>query len=392
MLVALLLQMTGKLLQALGVLFVLGLVGGAIGGFLVLKDRVRVVVAADAASTGPDPVALLKDDMQTLARDVAALQQALGSNFEQLGNALEERASTRHADVQSMQKQLVGVEQRLQALAAEMSRQGGVLRSLPDQVAALGKVVATPTAAEPPAAATTTDPAAPAPVPTSPAPNEPAPASPVVEAPAGSPAGAPSKAPAKSGFLSFSVPTAPFRFTEAQDYALVGELCRVGFDAKSTLHDFTGVTSQVRGTFRADFDDPAGAWTGNVVVQAATLVTGVDGRDENMRENLDTKNHAEITFLVQGFTPAKDGIDTTKQTARGDVRGTMTIRGVTKPFTMPVAVEVDPQKRVVITGQAPLKLSDYSVPVPSQLGLINMQDEVVVWIALRARVAGGGRK
>ncbi len=34
---------------------------------------------------------------------------------------------------------------------------------------------------------------------------------------------------------------------------------------------------------------------------------------------------------------------------------------------------------------------DYEVPVPSQLGLINMQDEVVVWIALRARVAAAGR-
>jgi len=31
------------------------------------------------------------------------------------------------------------------------------------------------------------------------------------------------------------------------------------------------------------------------------------------------------------------------------------------------------------------------VPVPSQLGLINMQDEVQIWIALRARPAAGGR-
>jgi polyisoprenoid-binding protein YceI len=70
----------------------------------------------------------------------------------------------------------------------------------------------------------------------------------------------------------------------------------------------------------------------------------------------------------------------------------MTIRGQSRPFAMPVAVEVDAQKRVVVTGQAPLKLSDYGVPVPSQLGLINMQDEVVVWIALRARAAAGGKK
>jgi polyisoprenoid-binding protein YceI len=198
----------------------------------------------------------------------------------------------------------------------------------------------------------------------------------------------------KNGFLSFTVGGAPFRFDEPQDYVLVPELCRVGFDAKSTLHDFTGVTSQLRGSFRADFDDPQGAWTGEVVVQAASLATGVEGRDANMREHLDSKTHAEIRFVVQRFRPAPDGVDVGKQTARGDVVGTMRIRGQEKPLTMPVTIEVDPQKRVVITGQVPLKLSDYGVPVPSQLGLINMQDEVVVWVALRARMspAAGGRK
>ena len=213
--------------------------------------------------------------------------------------------------------------------------------------------------------------------------------------PAAEPAAAPAKSEptaAKTGFLSFSVPKNTFRFDAVQDYTIVGDLSRVGFDAKSTLHDFTGATSQVRGTFRADFDDPAGAWSGDVVVQAASLVTGVDGRDENLREHLDVKNHAELRFAVERFVPAASGIDAEKQTARGEVVGTMTIRGQSKPFRMPVTVAVDPQKRVVLNGQVPLKLSDYGVPVPSQLGLINMQDEVTVWIALRARVATGGQK
>ena len=35
---------------------------------------------------------------------------------------------------------------------------------------------------------------------------------------------------------------------------------------------------------------------------------------------------------------------------------------------------------------------DYGVPVPSQLGVINMQDEVKIWIALRARVQAGERR
>ena len=71
------------------------------------------------------------------------------------------------------------------------------------------------------------------------------------------------------------------------------------------------------------------------------------------------------------------------------VVGKMTIRGQTRPLTMAVSIEIDPQKRVVVKGESPLKLSDYGVPVPSQLGVINMQDEVKIWIALRARMQKG---
>ncbi|MBM4063992.1 MAG: hypothetical protein FJ265_23270, partial [Planctomycetes bacterium] len=70
--------MAGKLLQWLGALFVIGLVGGAVGGFLVLKDRVRVVVDLDDRATGPDPVALLRDDVATLQRDLGDLRTSLG--------------------------------------------------------------------------------------------------------------------------------------------------------------------------------------------------------------------------------------------------------------------------------------------------------------------------
>jgi polyisoprenoid-binding protein YceI len=383
---ALLLQMTSRLLQALGAVFVLALVAGAIFGLVVVKDRVRIVVTADETTTGPDPVALLRDDVMTLARDLAALQQAIGSNFERLAEELDSRAVARHADVAALQQELAALRpmhtalgQQVAAMQAQVQAQ---LQALAGDVAAEARVGAAPVTA----------PAAEFPVGLAVAPPEPAPAANTTDQPrAVSPA---STAPTKPrrGFLSFAVPAAEFRFDAPQDYTLIPDLCRVGFDAKSTLHDFTGVTSRVRGGFRADCDDPDGAWTGSVTADAASLVTGVDGRDASMREHLDTKHHGEITFTIERFHPAAGGVDVAKATARGEIAGTMTIRGQQRPFRMPLTVEVDPQRRVVLTGQAPLKLSDYGVPVPSQLGVINMQDEVVVWIALRARVAAGARK
>jgi polyisoprenoid-binding protein YceI len=397
--------MTGKLLRGLGVLSLVVLVGAAVAALVIVKDRVRVVIASDEVAAGPDPVALLRDDVQTAARDVAALQQAVATNFETLANAFEQRAGERHGDVLALRQEVAA----LQARVDEVARRSAAIEEHARLAAATacgpgrsgdgaGDAVRAATPAELAAVPTTPEPGAgPASAPVAgsaeiAAPANTAPAPPVVapEPVAGGQGGAAPRAGAS--FLSFRVPSSALRFDEPRRYVLLPELCRVGFDAKSTLHDFTGVTSRVAGAFRADFDDPAGAWTGEVSAVAASLATGVAGRDENMREHLDAKTHPDIRFVVSRFHPAADGIDVAKRTARGEIEGTMSIRGASKTFRMPIRVEVDAQQRVVLTGQAPLRLSDYGVPVPSQLGLISMQDEVVVWIALRARAAAESAK
>ena len=363
-------QMAGKLLRGLGVLFVLLPLLAAVAGFLVLKDRVTIVFAADqAAASGPDPVALLRDDVHTLQAEVTALQQAVGGNFQRLGEGLEASATARHADVQALRAEVTALRRQFELLGSDAALRHAEL---------LARSVATGPG---PASEKANDPVAPATA----APTE------LRTAPAAVPTTAPA-APKPAGFLSFSLPNTTFQFAAAQDYVLLPELSRVGFDGKSTLHDFSGVTSQVRGQFRADFDDPEGAWSGQVVVQAASLKTGVDGRDDGLRERLDTAHHPELLFSIERFAPTANGIDVEKQTATGELLGTMTIRGQARSVRMPLQIEVDPQKRVVVRGSMPLKLSDYGVPVPSQLGVINMQDEVVVWVALRARQQAEARK
>lgn len=376
--------MMGKLLQWLGALSVLGLIGASVFALTVVKDRIRVVIQLDAAATGPDPVALLKDDLQVLTREQAELRVVLASNFEQLGAALEERAVARHADVQALAGEVAALRRRADATHAELGRAQERLQDLDARLRTSG-----PATAHAEGAPTTAP--VPEPVVAPVEPVEPVEPATVATPPVAAVAPEPAK-PKAGGFLSFSVPAATFRFDAQQDYVLAPDLCRVGFDAKSTLHDFSGATAKVTGRFTADFDDPAGGWTGEIVCDAGTLLTGVDGRDANMWEHLDTKNHPQIRFVIARFVPAAGGIDVGKQTARGEVQGTMSIRGVERQLRMPVGIEVDASKRVVVTGQVPLKLSDYGVPVPSQLGVINMQDEVVVWIALRARVQSGGSK
>lgn len=381
--------MTGKLLQWFGVLFVLVLVGASIAGFGVLKDRVKLVVSPDAAATGPDPIAELKDNVNVLTGELGTLQQALGTNFEQLAAGIDERATSRHAEVMALQRDLAAVQKQLAALGQENAGLRQQLATLARQIEAMPASGGAVHVAAAPAGGDATLPAKPpeaSPVAAEAPPVAPEIAKPEVAKPE---VAKPEPAKPKGNFLFGG---AKFRCDEPHDFEIVPELSRVAFDAKSTLHDFTGVTQNVSGSFRLDFDDPQGAWTGSVRCDAATLKTGVDGRDSNMWEYLDTKNHPAIEFTIAKFEPAKDGVDVAKQTAKGEVVGTMSIRGKQKEVRMPVLLEIDAQKRLIVKGEMPLSLPDYEVPVPSQLGVINMQPEVKVWISLRARVKTGGGK
>lgn len=371
-------DMLGRTLQILGALAVVSLVAGATAGFAVLKDRVRIVVQDGETAPGPDPGALLRDDVQVLARDVQGLQQAVAQNFDALATGLEAGAQNRHADVLALRRQVAGLQDHMQRLQQSLAEMEGLVALLQSGRAAPSTSTM--------AAAPTADPTAASNGAGEPGHGQAPPEAAVRSSPA-------ETAPAK-GFLSFTLPSSRFRFECLQDYKLLPELSRVGFDAKSTLHDFSGVTSELTGSFRADFDDPQGLCEGEVVVRAEALKTGVDGRDSNMYEHLDTEHHAEIRFAIERFEAAANGIDVAAGTAKGEVRGRMTIRGRTRAFAMPVTIEVDVRQRLVVTGQQELKLTDYDVPVPSQLGLISMADEVVVWVALRARaqVCEAGRE
>ncbi|MCB9878595.1 MAG: YceI family protein [Planctomycetes bacterium] len=358
--------MAGRLLQILGALTILGMCAALGAGFTVLKDRVRVVVQDDRPDSGPDPTALLRDDVQLLSEDVKQLQNAVAGNFQRLATGLDDGASARHEDVLALRREVAALAAALQRVQTQVA---GVQQGLEQQ--RLAQQV-TPPAEGAPAAGGEPQVQAPS---IAPEVADPTPVEPVATT-------APAK-PKTTGFLSFQLPSSGFAFDQPQRYVLLPELCRVGFDAKSTLHDFTGVTSELHGEFRADWDDADGLCVGEVVVDARALKTGVEGRDENMLEHLDTPRHPELRFAVQAFRAT--AVDVPGRSAVGDVIGRMTIRGKTCDLRMPVRITVDPQQRVVIEGQAKLLLSDYEVPVPNQLGVISMEDQVVIWIALRAR-------
>ena len=246
------------------------------------------------------------------------------------------------------QDELGGRLASLEAGVGELAARVAELSSAREAVPSVAAAVEPP--AEVPAATDTVQDAAEA---------EPAP-EPVVEAPPPAVEEAPPEPATRRSFLSFRLPSDDFRLDERRRWAVVPSLSRVGFDAKSTLHDFTGVTSDVEGELEVDLSRPTEGLGGEIRARVATLTTGLEDRDEEMLETLSAEAHPTIRYELTGF---RSDADEGSGTALGD----MTIRGVTRPLEVPLRWGLDDANRLLVEGEAPLRLPDWRVPVPKPL-------------------------
>lgn len=148
---------------------------------------------------------------------------------------------------------------------------------------------------------------------------------------------------------------------------------QVVFDARAFLHDFSGRTSTIRGTVRlADRERPDGA-EACFRIDAASLETGNATRDTIMRdEHLQTRRFPAIAFdllQVEGARRAADGWEFV-------ARGTLGLRDVTREIRFPVlARRVGDEVR--LTGEVPVRMSEYGIPVPTFL-FLTVEDRVLV--------------
>lgn len=370
--------MPKTILAWIGLLALVALGLGTAAGLAVLDDRVRIVVQADGT---PDAAALataqLRDEVGQVQRDLRALADALTAGVQHLAAAQEEgaasHAATLGAQIQKLHVAHEQVSTRVQGIVDGQR----TLRAAVDDLATRA-LAAAPTLARAQPGVDQPDDSQPRDaVPTPPQPT-------VAIEPTPPPADAP-PARRRSAF-AFSLPSQAFRFDARQRFELLPSLSRVGFDAKSTLHDFTGVTSKLSGTVTLNLAAPGADCRGAIHVDAAALDTGLAGRNDAMREHLATAQHGEIVFAFESMTDVT--VDANELRTLGTVHGKLTIRGQTHDLAMPVRLHVDDSRRVHAEGEAKVLLSAYGVPVPSQLGMIRMEDEVKIWIALQARSLG----
>jgi polyisoprenoid-binding protein YceI len=129
-------------------------------------------------------------------------------------------------------------------------------------------------------------------------------------------------------------------------------------------------------------------------LEVKSLVTGMNVRDEHMRRYIFTTQNGE-TPDVRFASEASSCSGVAGSEATCQVTGQLSIRGVARPFAIPLKVRAN-GGWFRAEGNAVVKLSDYGIAQPSQFG-VKTADEVQLRFAFTAKPAGaemasGGRQ
>ena len=358
------------------------------------SDQVHITVAEQEGSgQGPDPVALLTDQVSTLQEDLRGLTSALAENFNLLGEELGNQGESNRQHLTALKSELDGLRRdaadssqsrTTQAIEERLARVEGLLQQVltANEDAAERERLAQQFAEEERQREQARQQEE-----ARLAAERQAQQAQEREAQAAMEQGAQGEVERPSrGFLSFRLPSNDFSFDSSQRFSVITSLSRVGFDAKSTLHDFSGVSQKAKGEIRVNLAHPEEGIEGELRVPAASLDTALEGRDEEMRKVLAVDEFKDLVFVPTSFDAQR--IDPEAQEVEGTIHGEMTLHGQTHQVQMKVKGSIDASRRLVIEGEMPLRMSDFDVKPPSKLGMINVEDEVRVWISLRARPSG----
>ena len=161
----------------------------------------------------------------------------------------------------------------------------------------------------------------------------------------------------------------------------------IKFISKAPLETIEGVTSRIEGNLDVDLANPTAA-TGLFEVDLTTLKTGIDMRDQHLRERfVHTDSFPKATFRLTRLTKIGTPSLPDGQPVNVEAQGEMTIHGVTKPVAVAGMVTYRkeneetqarlPGDLIHVDVSFPILLSDFNIERPKML-FMKLSDNVTI--------------
>lgn len=178
-------------------------------------------------------------------------------------------------------------------------------------------------------------------------------------------------APVASNPASEQTPLVPL----LKRYRLVAESSEVGFDGKSTMHDWTAKTKALTGSLVSGFPEFPNTSGGSVVVESAKLDSDSGMRDDEMRTRLNVKQYPELRFTLSNARPSNSG-----QPGSLELTGDFLIHGVSQSRALDAQVS-EKSGGLAVNGRLGFPMSSHGITAPDML-VVTVEDRIEVWFDL----------
>ncbi len=149
-----------------------------------------------------------------------------------------------------------------------------------------------------------------------------------------------------------------------------------------------GRTNQVAGQIAANYADLSSAQVGVIQINARTLATDNDFRNQAIRNQiLNTDAFEFITFAPTGISGLPDSV-AVGQALNFQIAGNLTIRSVTQPVTFNVSATATSASQINGSAFAVINRAAFNLSIPSVPGVANVEEQVDLQIFFVARQIG----
>ena len=158
-------------------------------------------------------------------------------------------------------------------------------------------------------------------------------------------------------------------------------------DLRGQPKDVIGTTDQVAGEIALDKSDLSAAQVGMIQVNARTLVTDDDRRNQAIRNRiLNTDNYEFITFTPTEIS-GLEGTAAVGQEFTFQITGDLTIRDVTKPVVFDVTAQLVSEDQLTAHAETKIQRGDFNIVIPSVPFVANVGEEIALEINLVANLS-----
>ena len=177
--------------------------------------------------------------------------------------------------------------------------------------------------------------------------------------------------------LLLLAPTATAQSQSMNAYqSVAAEDSRMWVAGTSTIHDWECPVNDFTTEIRAAEDGETLTSIGRVMVTATveSIECEKGKMNRKLQDALESDDHPEVTFAAESAE-----IATTDDARTASAAGTLTMAGETRDLTVDATISRTDDGRILLTGRAPILLSNFGIDPPTALlGTLKTGDEVFV--------------